>query len=424
MKNVYLLTTFKIVEGKSAGSARLMNIARALAGGGCRVYLCSSTLNQSINESAVVPVEENIFRVGSEENSTTSLLHRIKNRFFNLFATYFFLRDISRFIRQHQGQQAIYYYPDTEFSMDLLVWAYLKRKQGFNIYADINELRKTMLGNRCYARNPLKKTYQFFSFKIEGAQYRLAEKMSRFYDGLVVISTNLEKYFAGYNRNLLRIPILSNCPEEKAPLPPAYAGLSFEIGFTGQLATRKEGFENFYQALSMVSKSYPQIKLNLYGPIYEPVERELLLDLLPARYGLSGKISYHGNIDQRLVENVLKSQHLLVLPRPLNPQTHFGFSTKLSEYLASGTPVLITDVSDNALYIQDGVSGLVVPPGDPSEMARKIITLIQHYQELAPKLSANGFLVAQQHFHYKNYQQALTNFFFKSRKQITDQSST
>jgi glycosyltransferase involved in cell wall biosynthesis len=413
MRNVYLLTTFKIFEGNSAGAARLLNIGRALAGPDCRVFLCSSVMGNSLDQEHTRQVAENIFEVGKVAVKSESFLYKNYKRFFNIFITFSFLRKLNRFIRQNKGASALYYYPDTEFSMDLLVTVYLKGMRGHKIYADINELRRTMLGNRKYAKNPLKKIYQFFSFSIEAMKYRIAEKLTRNYDGLVVISTNLEKYFSAYNKNCLRIPILSNCSGLVVSTP-RYEGGEFKIGFTGQLATRKEGFENFYQSLSLVRERFPEIRLNLYGPIYEPFERELLLDILPDRYRLSGQISYHGNVAQQHVNEILRSQHLLVLPRPWNPQTHFGFSTKLSEYLVSGVPVLMTDVSDNALYIKDGVSGLVVKPGDPEEMAQKIIYLVEHYRELAPQLSANALQVARENFHYENYRTALLDFFFRN----------
>jgi len=416
MNIVYLLTSFKIFQGNSAGAARLMNMARAFSGAGCRVYLCSSVMSDSVGSLPPTEVAQNIFLLGREPRRSEKFIQRKFRQMLNPALNLIYLRKLHRLIRQNGGTHAIYFYPDTDFSMDLLVSSFLKGIWGHRVFADINELRKTMLGNRAYSKNLLKRAYQFFSFSFESLKYRIAEKMASHYDGLVVISKNLEEYFEKYNPNRLLLPILSNCNDLIPPVQPEYGGGDFQIGFTGQLATRKEGFENFYHSLSLASRQFPQIRLNLYGPIYESFERELLLQILPARYGLSGKISYHGNVGQQQVAEILRKQHLLVLPRPWNPQTHYGFSTKLSEYLVSGIPVLLTDVSDNALYIRDGASGLIVKPGDPEAMADKICHLIEHYSELAPKLSVNGFKVAREHFHYENHQVALRSFFFGERR--------
>ena len=412
MKNVFIITTFKIYEGNSAGSARLMNIARAVAGSENKVFLCSAVLSESINLETISEVSNNIFLVGKERKNVNPLFQKNKKRFLNIFVIYGFLKNIYKLIKQSESESAIYYYPDTEFSMDVLVLLYLKFIRRQRIFVDINELRSTMLSNLRYSRNIIKKVYQSISYSTYYFKYKVGEIMMKYFDGLVVISTNLEKYFSAYNKNLLRIPILSNCSDVIGYAPKAFTDGRFQIGFTGQLATKKEGFENFYKSLSVVKSRFADFQLNLYGPIYEPFEKELLLTILPQKYNLDGNIVYHGNVEQKYIMDVLRNQHLLVLPRPWNPQTHYGFSTKLSEYLISGIPVLMTDVSDNSLYIKDRESGFIIKPGDPDGLAVQILYIINNYNAIATKISENAFETARKYFHYENYRPALMKFLF------------
>lgn len=52
-----------------------------------------------------------------------------------------------------------------------------------------------------------------------------------------------------------------------------------------------------------------------------------------------------------------------------------GFSNALLEYMAAGLPVVVTDVGGNAEAVVDGETGWIVPAGDPSALAAKILDL-------------------------------------------------
>lgn len=62
-----------------------------------------------------------------------------------------------------------------------------------------------------------------------------------------------------------------------------------------------------------------------------------------------------GKVSQRLTE-----YSLLTFPRVLNLQTKFRFSTKLTEFMASGVPVFTANVSDNSLFVKDGLNGFIM----------------------------------------------------------------
>jgi len=409
MKNVFIVTTFKIYEGNSAGSARLMNIAKALVSEKVRVFLCSAVLSDSMDLTNVREISRNIFLVGRENKKQWSFLQKVHKRFFIFFITAVFVRNIHKLIKEVSDEKVIYFYPDL-FSMDVLVLVYLKYFRGYSVYADINEMRRVIVFNRVYSRKILKKLYQLLSFVLYYFKSYIGEIMAKYFDGIIVISTSIEKYFNKYNKNILHVPILADCSKIDVFVPPKINNGKFMIGFAGILASKKEGFEYFYQSLSMVKNHFSNFQLNLYGPIYEPYERELLLNILPLKYGLVENINYGGYIEQKNIIDVLRKHHLLVLPRPLTPQTHYGFSTKLSEYLVSGVPVFVTDVSDNGLFIKDQENGFIVKPGNPDEYAKKILFIIRNYDNIVEKISINALETAKKFFYYENYRLPLTNF--------------
>jgi glycosyltransferase involved in cell wall biosynthesis len=104
---------------------------------------------------------------------------------------------------------------------------------------------------------------------------------------------------------------------------------------------------------------------------------------------------------------------LLILPRPLRKQAQYGFSTKLSEYLTSGVPVLLTDVSDNAMYIRDNYNGFIISPNSLSALVSKLKWIIDNYDEYASVVTENAVRTAEEVFDYRIYSEPLVNFLFK-----------
>lgn len=57
-----------------------------------------------------------------------------------------------------------------------------------------------------------------------------------------------------------------------------------------------------------------------------------------------------------------------------------GTPNVLLEAMASGAPSIVTDIADNAIHVQDGVSGFVVPLDDDELMANRIVALLTDEQ--------------------------------------------
>jgi len=415
-KNVFIISATKIYNGNSAGAARIMNIARALSMEGTNVYLCSSTYNDEITFRKLLRISDKIFVVGKEGKRKLHKLNKLRD-YVKIIVYYKYLLKIARFVKQISGDKAFYLYPTNDSSMDFMVIIVLRILNRFRVYCDINELRRASMHNIVLPNNPIKCLYRLLFFPIRYLKYLLAELLTGCYNGIIVISTNIENYFKKFNSNTIRIPILSDIRGDSFVKKPFYnKSKNFNIGFFGQLSLKKEGFELFYRALSMVKSNFSGFKLHLYGPFLNERERDLLLDVLPTKYNLKENIIYHGVIAQNDVFTEMQKNHLLILPRPLNLQTKYGFSTKLSEYLISGIPVLLTDVSDNSLYIKDGYNGFIVPAGDMFAMAKKILHIVNKYNNVVPQVCENAFKTAYNEFYYGLYGKRLLKFLFPNKK--------
>jgi len=74
-----------------------------------------------------------------------------------------------------------------------------------------------------------------------------------------------------------------------------------------------------------------------------------------------------------------------------------GFSNAILEYMAAGRPVVATNVGGAREAVLDGETGFIVPPGDWSSMAARILNLLAD-REAALRMGARGRQVVEQKF--------------------------
>jgi glycosyltransferase involved in cell wall biosynthesis len=409
MLNLFIITEIKIHEGNSPGAARLMNIAKALAAKEVQVYLCSFMPWEDISNKSILEINKNIYVLSDKKETNRSLRHYVTRIFAPLFIFLWIIK-ILKASNDIRGHNVFYLYPVGMISFEIASLLVLKTIYGYKIYYDMNELRVAILYNRTLSQNMIRRFSEIILYPLHYFKNRLVDLFTKYFDGLVVISTNLEFYYKKFNRNVLRIPILCDVDQCTPAVPADYNQNDyFRLGFSGSIILKKEGFDCFYKALSIVKSTVKNIELHLYGPI---VGKELLMNVLPSQYGIKENIFYHGIIKQDKLVYEIQKNHLLLIPRPLTLQTKYGFSTKLSEYLVSGIPVLVTDVSDNSLYIEDGYNGFIVAPGDCEKMAEKILFIISHYNSIRETIGKNAYDTAKKHFYYLNFSEKLYSFLF------------
>jgi len=69
---------------------------------------------------------------------------------------------------------------------------------------------------------------------------------------------------------------------------------------------------------------------------------------------------------------VRKAQFIVL---PLLPAKHASGETFLLEAMSAGKPVIASETYSTVEFIQDGVNGYLVPPGDVEAMREKILSL-------------------------------------------------
>ncbi len=123
-----------------------------------------------------------------------------------------------------------------------------------------------------------------------------------------------------------------------------------------------KGIPQFVDAARLVLEKDPQMRFVIVGggPQYDDIAKRI------AGYGLTDRIRLAG-----AQENVLP--YLAAMDIGVLSSLAEGFSNSLLEYMASGLPIVATDVGGNREAL-DG-TGILVSPNDPAALAQAILQL-------------------------------------------------
>ncbi len=112
---------------------------------------------------------------------------------------------------------------------------------------------------------------------------------------------------------------------------------------------------------------------------------------------LSSAVREMGWVESDELEPIFSSTTCAMFPFDDDLINRTKSSRKLLDLLAAGVPVVAEAVGQNAAVIEDGVSGLLVPPEDSAALAARIVDL--HEQpNLRAKLSAGARRRVEEHY--------------------------
>ncbi|HDM79293.1 MAG TPA: glycosyltransferase [Deltaproteobacteria bacterium] len=124
-------------------------------------------------------------------------------------------------------------------------------------------------------------------------------------------------------------------------------------------------------------------------------------DLIFIALGEEGPPEYIGQAEIRFVpyqrDSAIVAQYYQAADLYVHAAKVDTFPNTVLEALACGTPVVATAVGGIPEQIEDGVTGFLVPPGDPQAMADRILKLLTD-QELRRRIAHRAAEVARERF--------------------------
>ena len=145
----------------------------------------------------------------------------------------------------------------------------------------------------------------------------------------------------------------------------------------------EKGHAEFIEAAGLVHDRFPHVAFAVWGdgPLRQTLQAQI------NRLGLDGVVALPGETSQP--EQVLSGARIFVLPSRSE-----ATSNGLLEAMATGLPVVATRVGGTPWVIEDEVSGLLVPPGDPAALAKAVVRLLES-PDFADDLAKRAMEVAR-----------------------------
>jgi glycosyltransferase involved in cell wall biosynthesis len=227
------------------------------------------------------------------------------------------------------------------------------------------------------------------------AQRRAQRWMAKLADVVVVNAEAVRQILIAEGYDPRRITVIRN-GLDLAPFqgrPPA-GRLRRELGLPargpliGALCrlTEVKGVEHFLEAAVLLSRRYPDARFLIAGDGYH----RAALERYAVELGLAGRVIFTGM--RKDVPAFLSEVQVSVLPSRSE-----ALSNTLLESMAAGAAVVATRVGGNPEVVEDGVTGILVPPREPEALAAAIARLIDT-PSLAQAMGRAGRHRVAEHF--------------------------
>lgn len=145
--------------------------------------------------------------------------------------------------------------------------------------------------------------------------------------------------------------------------------------------------ETALRAFAIVARSYPAAQLVVAGS----GPSRAGLEQLAQELGVAAAVRFTGRVENAAMAALYQGADLM-----LNPSTIDNMPNSLLEAMASGVPVVSTNVGGVPYMVEDGLTALLVPPRSPEAMAAAMLRLLAE-PALAARLRNAGLDYVQQY---------------------------
>ncbi len=217
----------------------------------------------------------------------------------------------------------------------------------------------------------------------EGFQIKVYEAISRTFlkrfDRIYPLSPGLLEHLTQCKFDPLKLQLILNGVDLSAfdfHFNERQAGDPFSLLFVGRLC-RPKGIFDLLEAFARV-QTVAQVKLSVVGDGPDRLELEALSRAL----GVADKVKFVGAVAS--IVPLLKESHALVLPSYSE-----GIPRVVMEAFAAGVPVIGTSIPGIRQLVEEGLTGLMVPVGDPNSLTQAIRKLCER-PDWAQRMASNA----------------------------------
>lgn len=168
---------------------------------------------------------------------------------------------------------------------------------------------------------------------------------------------------------------------------------TFKIIQIGRLAHDIKGQDIVINALNLVIKTFPEIKVSFH--IIGNGKSDKFLKDLTMQKGVDANVHFHGSKDKSWIYSNLKEFNLLIQPSRIE-----GFGITIIEAMAARLPVLISDIEGPMEVIQFGTYGNYFENNNVKACSEAINSAIKNYSQIT-KTADVAYTYAKQKYDIK-----------------------
>jgi glycosyltransferase involved in cell wall biosynthesis len=187
------------------------------------------------------------------------------------------------------------------------------------------------------------------------------------------------------------------------PRVPRSAGDPLRVLYVGSLWEGK-GPQTAVRALGRLVRSGVRAELSVCGggtPHFVS-----FLESVIVSEGVGEHVSLHGHVPRSTVRELCQRHDVLVFPSEWDEP----YAAVPMEAMSCGIPVVGTTAGGTPEAIDEGVTGFLVPPGDPDSMAAALARLARD-ESLRARLGTNAARVARERFDIQTYVDRLEAYY-------------
>jgi len=265
------------------------------------------------------------------------------------------------------------------------------------------------------SEHPLKDAQTLFSLTRKKIK---AFSESKLVDGILCISEYLKGFYTSLGvpaRKILLVPSTVDADRfvksEKSPYDFSY------ICYCGSLTLTKDGVHILIQSFNTLAQKYSDVKLVLIGKA-DTKKDEVFFREMVKSLGIESRVIFTGMLSRKLVPLYLTNAHILALARPKSIVADAGFPSKLTEYLATGNPIVVTRTGEIEYYLTDNFNTFIAEPDSVEDFADKLDFVLSHY-DVALAVGKKGQALATTVFNYNYQSKRLLSFIDEMQRRET-----
>lgn len=222
-------------------------------------------------------------------------------------------------------------------------------------------------------------------------------------DGYITISRLLENHYSKTGKPVIRVPTITDVASivPRVDLPQEDGKIS--LLFAGRFGGTKDDVAPFARAIASDENLLNSYRLVIVGPSREEVfareDKSGSFTTLDA----AGALRVTGRLSQELVEEEYRRADFGCFARPRRRSSDAGFSTKLGEGMAVGTPFIVNDTGDILNYVEDGISGYVLQDMNPRDIQTVLYTILRESTKERVAMRVAARAVAERFFDWRSY---------------------